>query len=439
MPRGEGRHAVYSPSQRPGSAHTSSSHKHPCEHVTLQPLKCTHQTPARKVLQPQKHEEGGACICTQHEAQSPANSGVVPTLVCGVGAQLGKPGSDLDLRSFQQGFSVRLYASTLYAVRCTQYAARPVQYLPTVRCCTLCVPFSSVAAAGMCAGSGLALSGSRVRKGLLQHVACLQPGSIHAAHTSFHTCKHPQQTCCADVSPPPHCSPADSVSSAISTSELVTCTHILNLRYFGLVQVYFVYRLRGDRFGRAPINFRVHCARINCDAYTFLYITMLKMNIKELCSTPTYVRNRSLLQAVNQYVTAPLTVRVQSAYFSAYLRTTTYCTLVRCLKQRIEHPCRRPTTPTATRQLQEATPSHKTSHQGVGEWHAWVDGKPSKTRPATCRKEPHTSCQQVIHPTQHFCTTLLRNRRMYTRQPHCFGGSRLRPTDKGFVEEAIGC
>ena len=73
----------------------------------------------------------------------------------------------------RQGFSVRLYASTLYAVRCTQYAARPVQYVPTVRCCTLCVPFSSVAAAGMCAGSGLALSGSRVRKGLLQHVACL--------------------------------------------------------------------------------------------------------------------------------------------------------------------------------------------------------------------------------------------------------------------------
>jgi hypothetical protein len=73
----------------------------------------------------------------------------------------------------RQGFSVRLYASTLYAVRCSQYAARPVQYVPTVRCCTLCVPFSSVAAAGMCAGSGLALSGSRVRKELLQHVACL--------------------------------------------------------------------------------------------------------------------------------------------------------------------------------------------------------------------------------------------------------------------------
>jgi hypothetical protein len=75
--------------------------------------------------------------------------------------------------SNRQGFSVRLYASTLYAVRCTQYAARPVQYVPTVCCCTLCVPFSSVAAAGMCTGSGLALSGPRVRKGLLQHVACL--------------------------------------------------------------------------------------------------------------------------------------------------------------------------------------------------------------------------------------------------------------------------
>jgi hypothetical protein len=65
----------------------------------------------------------------------------------------------------QQGFSVRLCASTLYAVRCTQYAARLVQYVPTVRCCTLCVPFSSVAAAGMCAGSGLALSGSMFVKG----------------------------------------------------------------------------------------------------------------------------------------------------------------------------------------------------------------------------------------------------------------------------------
>jgi hypothetical protein len=77
--------------------------------------------------------------------------------------RLGKMAAMTQGLDFSQGFSVRLYASTLYAVRCTQYAARPVQYVPTVRCCTLCVPFSSVAAAGMCAGSGLALSGSHVR------------------------------------------------------------------------------------------------------------------------------------------------------------------------------------------------------------------------------------------------------------------------------------
>jgi hypothetical protein len=49
-------------------------------------------------------------------------------------------------------------------------------------------------------------------------------------------------------------------------------------------------------------------------------------------------------------------------------------------------------TNTATRQLQEATPSKNTSHQWVGEWHAWIDDKPSKTHPAACSKEPHTSC-----------------------------------------------